>query len=200
MKWMKLLPIVAVVLCCIYIIVQSKSIDVNASDDPVLTETKSDSMASSSDTVDHTAEMEEQAGDDSLSGQGSLNDIRFANFKTNRDWLDNEYIRTLRRYLDDYTAEKVENTRLEPYKEGLKSKFVVYDTEPFIAGGLLIRVIFLDMPDKVFAGTVYSFVDEDTKTVTGYECRGLHLETEESGFTKEEILQGVKETPDLKLW
>lgn len=200
MKWMKLLPIVAVVLCCIYIFVQSKAIDVNASDDPVRTETESDLLASSSDTEDNVVELEEQAGDDSVSVQGSLNDIRFANFKTNKDWLDNEYIRTLRRYLDDYTAGKVENAELEPYKKGLKSKFVIYDTEPFIAGGLLVRVIFLDMPDKVFAGTVYSFVDEDTKTVTGYEFRGLYLETEESGLTKEEILQGVRETPDLKLW
>lgn len=200
MKWMKLLPIVTVVLCCIYIIVQSRAIDVNASDDPVRTETESDSLASSSDTGDNVAELEEQAGDDSVSVQGSLNDIRFANFKTSKDWLDNEYIHTLRRYLDDYTAGKVENAELEPYKNGLKSKFAIYDTEPFIAGGLLIRVIFLDMPDKVFAGTVYSFVDEDTKKVTGYEFRGLYLETEESGLSKEEILQGVRETPDLKLW
>lgn len=145
------------------------------------------------------AKLDEQ-DDEDLGDNRSLNDIRFANYKTNRDWLDNEYIRTLRRYLDDYTARKVENAELEPYKKGLKSQFVIYNTEPFLLGGLLIRVIFIDMPDKVFAGWVYSFVDVETEMVTGYEFRYLHLETEESGYTKEEILQIAKETPDLKLW
>ena len=198
MKWMKFLPIVAVVLCCIYIIAQSGVIDVNASDDSVLTE--KDSMVSDSDTEDCTTELGEQDVNDSISGLTCLNDIRFADFKTSKDWLDNEYIRTLRRYLDDYTAGKVEDAELEPYKEGLKSKFVIYNTEPYIGGGLFIQVIFLDMPDKIFASSVYSFVNQDTKTVTGYECRGIHLATEESGVTKEEILQAVNETPDLKLW
>ena len=200
MKWMKFLPIVAVVICCIYIFVQSKAIGVTASEDSVLTEKEKDSMVSSSDEEDKTAELEEQVEDDSVSGLSCLNDIRFENFNTSKDWLDNEYIRTFRRYLDDYIAGKVEAAELEPYKEGLKSKFVIYNTAPYIGGGLFIQVIFLDMPDKIFAGSVYSFVDMDAKKVTGYECRGIHLATEESGVTKEEILQGVKETPDLKLW
>ena len=144
--------------------------------------------------------MADSVAEDEISGGGGLNDIRFADFKTNKDWLDNEYIRTLRRYLDDYTAGKVENAELDPYKKGLKSQFVIYDTEPFIMGGLFIRVIFLDMPDKVFAGWVYSLVNEATRTVTGYEFRSLRLESEESELTKEDILQAVNETPDLKLW
>lgn len=198
MKWMRLLPIVAVVLCFAYIIAQSRAIGVTASEDSVLTE--KDSMVSSSDVEDDTAEWEEQAEDDSVSGLICLNDIRFANFKTSKDWVDNEYIRTLRRYLDDYTAGKVEDADLEPYKEVIKSKFVIYHTEPYIGGGLFIQVIFLDMPDKIFSCSVYSSVDQDTKTVMGYDFRGFHQNTEESGLTKEEILQGVKETPDLKLW
>ena len=182
-------------LCCACNNKPNKDANEIAEKDSVEVLTASDSLEALYELADSIAEE-----DETLSGGGGLNDIRFANFKTNKDWLDNEYIRTLRRYLDDYTAGKVENEELEPYKEGLKSKFVIYNTEPFIMGGLFIRVIFLDMPDKVFAGWVYSLVDEAKQTVTGYEFRALHLETEESGLTKEEILQGVKETPDLKLW
>lgn len=182
-------------LCCACSKKSNKDANEIAEKDSVEVLIASDSLEALYELADSIAEE-----DETLSGGGGLNDIRFANFKTNKDWLDNEYIRTLRRYLDDYTAGKVENAELEPYKEGLKSKFVIYNTEPFIMGGLFIRVIFLDMPDKVFAGWVYSLVDEAKQTVTGYEFRALHLETEESGLTKEEILQGVKETPDLKLW
>ena len=56
------------------------------------------------------------------------------------------------------------------------------------------------MPDKLFACSVYSFVDMDTKTVTGYDFRGIYLLTDETGLTKDDILQGIKETPDLKLF
>ena len=42
--------------------------------------------------------------DEMLSVQSSLNDIRFANFKTRKDWLNNEYILTMCRYLNDYRA------------------------------------------------------------------------------------------------
>lgn len=143
---------------------------------------------------------EEQDEEGELSNSFSLNDIRFANFKTDKDWVDNDYIRTLRSYLDDYTAGAFENPELEPYRKGLKSQFVIYNTEPFLAGGLLVRVFFLEMPDKVFDGWVYSFVDEDTGKVKGYEVRYLTLETEDSGLTKEDILQVVSANPDLKFW
>ena len=142
----------------------------------------------------------EQDEEGELSNCISLNDIRFANFKTDKDWVDNDYIRTLRSYLDDYTAGVFENSELEPYRKGLKSQFVIFNTEPFLAGGLLIRVVFLEMPDKVFDGWVYSFVNEETEKVTEYEVRYLTLEPEESGLTKEDILQVVSETPDLKFW
>jgi hypothetical protein len=56
------------------------------------------------------------------------------------------------------------------------------------------------MPDKLFTGWVYSYVDETTKTVTGYEYRSLILQEENGEFTKETLLQAVEEVPDLKLW
>ena len=39
---------------------------------------------------------------DTISTGKSLNDIRFDGWEDS-DWLDNEYIRTLRKYLDDYS-------------------------------------------------------------------------------------------------
>lgn len=56
----------------------------------------------------------------------SLNDIRFDGWERN-DWLDNEYIRTLRKYLDDYNKGIVSNPNLDPYKEQIKGQFVIND-------------------------------------------------------------------------
>ena len=53
---------------------------------------------------------------DTIGTRKTLNDIRFDGWERS-DWLDNEYIRTLRKYLDDYNSGKVSNTNLDPYKE-----------------------------------------------------------------------------------
>ena len=68
---------------------------------------------------------------DTIGTQKTLNDIRFDGWESS-DWLDNEYIRTLRKYLDDYNAGKVSNSDLDSYKEQIRGKFVVYDIEPNI--------------------------------------------------------------------
>ena len=70
---------------------------------------------------------------DTIGTQRTLNDIRFNGWERN-DWLDNEYIRTLRKYLDDYYAGKVGNSDLDPYKEQIKGKFVIYSIEPCLSG------------------------------------------------------------------
>lgn len=61
---------------------------------------------------------------DTIGTQRTLNDIRFDGWGRN-DWLDNKYIRTLRKYLNNYNAGKVSNSDLDPYKEQIKGKFVV---------------------------------------------------------------------------
>lgn len=61
---------------------------------------------------------------DTISSGKTLNDIRFKDWDRS-DWLDNEYIRTLRKYLDDYNSGKVCNANLDPYKEHIKGQFVV---------------------------------------------------------------------------
>lgn len=200
MKWIKHLCVMTVGLCCACSNNQGNAVHLDSEEDSAQTVTKSDSMAVVSEMGDSTAEQIEQDAVESILNGRSLNDIRFANFKSSKDWLDNEYIRTLRSYLDDYVAGKVEDPELEPYKDGVKSQFVIYDTEPFLGGGLFIRVIFLDMPDKLFAAWVYSSVDIKTETVEDYDCRSIRLVAEESGLTKEDLIQGVKETPGLKFW
>ena len=87
---------------------------------------------------------------DTISSGKTLNDIRFKDWDRS-DWLDNEYIRTLRKYLDDYNSGKVCNANLDPYKEHIKGQFVVYDINPYLLGGAFIRITFLDMPNRVFS-------------------------------------------------
>jgi len=129
----------------------------------------------------------------------SRNDIRFGNWE-DEDWLDNEYIRTLRSYLDDFNRGEVEDKKLEPYRDYVKGKFVVADASPYIGGGLFLQITFLDAPDKLFSSVVYSSVNEESKQVTGYNCWGVSLEAEDTGITKEDILEIVKDHPEIKLW
>ena len=136
---------------------------------------------------------------DTIGTRKTLNDIRFDGWERS-DWLDNEYIRTLRKYLDDYNSGKVCNANLDPYKEQIKGKFVVYDINSYLLGGALIRITFLDMPDRVFSSWIYSNVDEKKETVESYEFRSISIEEERTNMTKEDILQAIKEMDGLKLW
>lgn len=136
---------------------------------------------------------------DTISTGKSLNDIRFDGWERS-DWLDNEYIRTLRIYLDDYNKGVVSNPDLDPYKEQIKGKFVIYDITPYLLGGAFIRITFLDMPDRVFCSWIYSEVDEDKETVESYEFRFISIEEETTDMTKDDILQAIKEMDGLKLW
>ena len=136
---------------------------------------------------------------DTISTGKSLNDIRFDGWEDS-NWLDNEYIRTLRKYLDDYNKGIVSNPNLDPYKEHIKGQFVVYDINPYLLGGALIRITFLDMPDRVFSSWIYSEVNKDKEIVESYEFRSINIEEETTDMTKEDILQAIKEMDGIKLW
>lgn len=130
----------------------------------------------------------------------SLNDIRFGSW-TKKDWYDNDYFRALRKYIDACYNGEIKNEHLEPYKSVLKGKFVIGNVEPYMLGGLFITIIFIDAPDKLFDASVYSYVEEESEEITGYEVRGLRIrEDEESGLSKNEILAIIKEHPENKLW
>lgn len=136
---------------------------------------------------------------DTIGTRKTLNEIRFNGWERS-EWLDNEYIRTLRKYLDDYNSGKVCNAKLDPYKEQIKGQFVIYDITPYILGGAYIRITFLDMPNRVFSSWIYSNVDENKEIVESYEFRSISIEEETTDMTKEDILQAIKEMDGLKLW
>ena len=129
----------------------------------------------------------------------SLNDIRFDGW-TDEDWLNNDYIRTLRSYINAcYRGEEVCEA-LTPFREESQSKFVILAIEPALIGGTYILFSFLDAADKVFSTTVYSFVDEEEEKIMGYEVRYIRLLDQESGYTKEEYETYAKEDPRIILW
>lgn len=140
-----------------------------------------------------------QYEDDSIGNGKGLNDVRFANF-TEKDWRDNEYIRCLRKYLDDYNSGNIKDEDLDPYEEKVCGRFVIGSCEPYLFGGLVISIMFVDNPDDVFSAWVYSTVDRETETITDYSVHGIWHEEEKSGFTKEEVLTLLKEHPEQKLW
>ena len=131
--------------------------------------------------------------------QKSLNDIRFEGWKE-QDWVDNKYIQVLRKYLDAYNNNEIDDSHLAPYKEKIKGEFVVYNVRPFIMGGLFISIVFIDMPETVFNAWVYSEVDKEKEIITDYVVLSIKVAEEKTALTKEEILQIIKEHPENKLW
>lgn len=161
----------------------------------------------------HMEKTSEQASNDTIStpvdsvvteeeGEGEfggLNAIRFNHF-TDEDWVDNEYIRSLRQYITDYNEGKIEDEELDAYKGKIRGQFTVFSISPFIGGGALIHIVFLDNPDDIFTAWVYSSVDEKTETILDYSVRSIKIEEEKSGLTKEDIQEIIKEHPENKLW
>ena len=129
----------------------------------------------------------------------TLNDIRFDGW-TKKEWADNEYIREVRRFIDAYNNGEFEDTYLDEYKEYIQGKFVIGDINPGLWGGAFMYIVFYDYPDKTFSVLVYSDVDEETRTVSNYECRGLKYEDMDLGFSQEDILQFLKECPEQTMW
>ena len=137
--------------------------------------------------------------DDTLAvANKSLNDIRFGNW-TDADWSDNDYFRFLRKCFND-CCNGVENQYLQEYKPILHNQFFIYKAEPFLMGGLFIHLGFLNEPETLYETSVYSDVDEETETITGYHLRGFRKSEETTDFTKEQILELLKEHPEYKLW
>ena len=156
-----------------------------------------DTVAIDDDLLGDTVIHDDDTGD-VYTGK-SLNDIRFADFE-DKDWLDNEYIRTLRKYLTDFNDGKIEDESMEPFRKKLAGKFVVIQSDPFMAGGLMVCVVFIDNPNDVFRAWIYSSVDEDAERVVDYEVRAVTLLDEKTELTKEQLLQAIDEHPELKLW
>ena len=82
------------------------------------------------------SEQEDMFLADSLPSK-SLNDIRFAGW-TDRDWLDNDYIRELRKHIDAYLNGQMPNLYPDHYKEHVKGIFVIVNIEPCLLGGVFV--------------------------------------------------------------
>lgn len=132
-------------------------------------------------------------------GKETINDIRFAGWGK-KEWADNEYIRAVRRYIDDYNSGKIKDEYLDEYKKYIQGKFVIADIQPYLTGGALIYIIFYNNPKHTFSAHVYSDVDEKTRGVSNYECRGLKNENMDLKFSQEDIRQFLKECPEHRLW
>ena len=175
----------------------SKTPEKNTPQDSTQTAKKDSTKQLGVDSLDTEGDsllFTEEEGEDE-----SLNEIRFANFK-DEDWLDNDYIRTLRKYIDDFNNRKIKDEDLEPHRNLLKGKFVIGNIEPFMLGGMFIQITFIDYPENVFSAWVYSDVDAEKKKVTGYAVKHVRLEEEKIEFTREQILQEMEIHPELKLW
>ncbi len=125
----------------------------------------------------------------------SLNEIRFDGF-TEYDWLNNDYIRALRSFLNEY-ADTVSD---KAQRDLLRSQFVIGYAGEYMLGGMLVYFMFLDSPGDVYSSWVYSSVDEETESITGYSVRAFKKEDQESGLTREDILQGISKDDRLRLW
>lgn len=133
---------------------------------------------------------------------GGLNAIRFEGW-TDKDWLDNDYIKEMRKFFNTYTLGEMNDERFEslaPYKSLMKSKFVVVDIQPFLGGGVFMYIVFLDNPKQVFEAWVYGIIEDEDNGVVGYDVRLCRPSKEENELSKNEILQIIKEHPENKLW
>ena len=129
----------------------------------------------------------------------ALNDIRFAGW-TSKEWANNDYIRAVRKFIDAYNNGEIEYPYLDEHKEYIQGKFVIADIVPSIIGGALIYIVFYDHPEQTFSAHVYSDVDEKTRTISNYDCRGLTNENIDLGLSQEDIMQFLKECPEHKMW
>lgn len=143
----------------------------------------------------------EESGDESAEQTTCLNDIRFEGW-SDEDWLDNDYIRELRSYIDAYCRGAIDDEQLnalQRYKSLMKSRFIIYDISPFLFGGVWVLIGFLENPKPVFEAWIYSEVNNANQVVS-YEVRSFALSETITDFTKEHLLQSIKEHPELKLW
>jgi hypothetical protein len=131
----------------------------------------------------------------------SLNDIRFGDW-TDEDWCDNDYFRYLRKCFDNYYKNEIipDDVDLQPYKSVLSDKFYIGNVEPFIMGGLFITIGFLNTPQILYNAVIYSHVDMETETVTGFTLMNFSQSEQTTDLTRGQILKLIKEHPENKLW
>lgn len=154
------------------------------------------------DSIDVDYEYPDTAAVDeydmSILQEMSLNDIRFANW-TDYDWNNNDYIRELRSWLDDYLAGKIVHEVIDEFRDKLTGKFIVLSLEPYMLGGVSLAITFIDHQDVAITSWIYSTVEDGV--VAGYETLSVFAQDfSEAGVTTELIYQFLEEVPDAKAW
>ena len=129
-----------------------------------------------------------------------LNGIRFEEWG-DKEWLNNNYIRSVRLYLDAYVLGLVKNEAFDKHKSAMKGKFIICQIEPFMGGGAWIHIAFVDDTSFLLRFWVYSFVNENNPiAIEGYDVRGADLIDEPLGLTTEEVKDILKKNPHNQLW
>ena len=126
-----------------------------------------------------------------------LNGIRFEEWG-DKEWLNNNYIRSVRLYLDAYVLGLVKDEALDKHKETLKGKFCICSIEPYVYGGAWVHIAFVNDTSFSLRFWVYSFVTDNT--ISGYEVRSADLIDEPLGLSTEEVKDILKENPYNNLW
>lgn len=135
---------------------------------------------------------------------GGLNAIRFDHWNDEK-WGDNNYIRSVRLYIDSYRIGALADEELDKCRT--EGDFVLYAMEPFLAGGAYVSVVFIDNPQDIISFWVYSFIDwkengevDIPEAISGYDVRSASVESRSSGFTTQSINILLAEHPDIKRW
>ena len=104
-------------------------------------------------------------GLDAPIGEESLDEIRFGGW-TEEDYWDNDYLRAFRRYMDAWLQGKkmadteADPSTLEPYRDRLRGKFLVFNVRAFSFGGLLYLLVPIDDPYLLLHVWIYSTIDD----------------------------------------
>ena len=137
---------------------------------------------------------------DPKTANDGLNGIRFEEW-SDKEWLNNNYIRSVRLYLDAYVLGLVKNEAFDKHKSAMKGKFIICQIEPFMGGGAWIHIAFVDDTSFLLRFWVYSFVNENNPiAIEGYDVRSADLIDEPLGITTEEIKEILKQNPHNQLW
>ncbi|MBR0339454.1 MAG: hypothetical protein IIX40_04570 [Alistipes sp.] len=131
---------------------------------------------------------------------GGANALRFDGWDDEK-WLNNNYIRSVRLYIDAYNLGLVKDEALDKHKEAMTGKFCICTIEPFAFGGAWMHIAFVEDPSFTLRFWVYSFITEgDPVVIEGYDVRSAELIDEPLGITSDEIKEILKQDPHNTLW
>ena len=119
---------------------------------------------------------------------GGLNNIRFDGWGE-KEWLNNNYIRSVRLYIDAYLLDLVKNEAFDKRKSAMKGKFAIYEILPFPGGGAWLQIVFVKDTSFSLGFWVYSYVGDG---IEGYDIRATDLFDKPLGITSKDLKEDLK--------